>query len=46
MYIYPNTIHKRPYTIKGNKITIATDTYELDGNILYYRGVRYFVKMN
>jgi hypothetical protein len=46
IYVYPNTTHKRPYTIKGNKITIATDTYELEGNVLYYKGVRYFVKMN
>jgi hypothetical protein len=45
MYVYPNTVHKRTYTVKGNKITIATDTYELDGNILYYKGIRYFVKM-
>jgi hypothetical protein len=46
MYVYPNTVHKRSYTINGNKIIIANDTYDLDGNILYYKGTRYFIKVN
>jgi hypothetical protein len=46
MYVYPKTKHKYPYTVKGNKITIAKDTYELDGDILYYEGVKYFVKID
>jgi hypothetical protein len=45
MYVYPAAVHKRRYTIKGNTVTIATDTYELEGDTLYYKGIRYFVKI-
>lgn len=45
IYVYPNTTHKRAYTIKGSKITVADDTYEIEGDTLYYKGEIYFVKI-